>query len=170
MRWWHSVPPGNEEKCLPLRTKHGHICSMQYNQFQMEWWCDHGGKLLYNQKKSMEQKILSVCDEAYILLCLINYEKRWFAEVLKAKKKVRKVILLVSHHNTQCWEQKKSLNFHLWPEWGNMDRQWWNKPTGKPVWIWSDTLYARLEHLTNTFLPHFTDYTLYILLEQVGSW
>jgi hypothetical protein len=54
----------------------------------------------------MEQKILSICDEAYILLCLINYEKRWFAEVLKAKKKVRKVILLVSHHNTQCWKQR----------------------------------------------------------------
>jgi hypothetical protein len=56
----------------------------------------------------MEQKILSISDEAFMLLCLIYYGKRWFAEVLKAEKKVRKVILLVSYHNTQCWEQKKS--------------------------------------------------------------
>lgn len=32
-----------------------------------------------------------------------------------------------------------------------------------------DTLLARTEHLTNTFLQHFTDYTLYILPEQGSS-
>ncbi len=47
------------------------------------------------------KKILSISDEAFILLCLINYGKRWFGEVLKVEKKVRKVILLVSHNNTQ---------------------------------------------------------------------
>jgi hypothetical protein len=53
-------------------------------------------------RKVWNKKILSISDEAFILLCLINYGKRWFAEVLKVKKKVRKVILLVSHNNTQC--------------------------------------------------------------------
>jgi hypothetical protein len=47
------------------------------------------------------KKILSISDEAFILLCLMNYGKRWFVEVLRAEKKVRKVILLVSHNNTQ---------------------------------------------------------------------
>jgi hypothetical protein len=32
-----------------------------------------------------------------------------------------------------------------------------------------DTLLARTEHLINTFLQHFTDYTLYILPEQGSS-
>jgi hypothetical protein len=80
----------------------------------MEQWCEHGGKLHYNQQKSMEQRLLSISDEAFILLCLIIYVKRWFTEVGKAKKKIRKVILLVSHHNTQIWKQKNSLYFHLW--------------------------------------------------------
>jgi hypothetical protein len=54
-------------------------------------------------RRVWNKKILSISDEAFILLGLItNYGKRWFAEVLKAKKKVRKVILLISHNNTQC--------------------------------------------------------------------
>ncbi len=53
-------------------------------------------------RRVWNKKILSISDYAFILLCIINYGKRWFAEVLKAQKKVRKVILLVSHHNTQC--------------------------------------------------------------------
>ena len=32
-----------------------------------------------------------------------------------------------------------------------------------------DTRFARTEHLTNTFLQHFTDYALYILPKQGGS-
>jgi hypothetical protein len=46
----------------------------------------------------MEQEFFSIRVEAFILLCLINYGKRWFAELVKAKKRVRKkfVLLLVS--------------------------------------------------------------------------
>ena len=43
----------------------------------------------------MEQKILSISDEAFILLCLINYGKRWFAELVKTEKMVRKTKWLV---------------------------------------------------------------------------
>jgi hypothetical protein len=66
------------------------------NDVYMEAYCTTTDRRVWNKK------ILSISDEAFILLCLINYGKRWFAEVLKAKKKVRKVILLVSHNNTQC--------------------------------------------------------------------
>jgi hypothetical protein len=53
-------------------------------------------------RRVWNKKILSISDEAFILLCYISYGKRWFAKVFKAEKKVRKVILLVSHNNTQC--------------------------------------------------------------------
>ena len=72
---------------------------MHYNQWNddvnMEANCTTTNRRVWNKK------ILSISDEAFILLCLINYGKRWFAEVLKAKRKVRTVILLVSHNNTQ---------------------------------------------------------------------
>ena len=38
---------------------------------------------------------MSISDEAFILLCLINYGKRWFAELAKAKKMVGKKFLLL---------------------------------------------------------------------------
>lgn len=41
-------------------------------------------------RKVWSKKILSISDEAFILLCLINYGKRWFAELVKAEKMVRK--------------------------------------------------------------------------------
>jgi hypothetical protein len=40
--------------------------------------------------KVWSKKILSISDEAFILMCLINYGKRWFGELVKAKKMVRK--------------------------------------------------------------------------------
>jgi hypothetical protein len=48
-------------------------------------------------RKVWNKKILSISDEGFILLCLINCGKRWFAELVKAKKMVRKkfVLLLV---------------------------------------------------------------------------
>jgi hypothetical protein len=49
-------------------------------------------------RKVWIKKILSISDEAFILVCLINYGKRWFAELEIAKKMVRKkfVSLFVS--------------------------------------------------------------------------
>ena len=49
-------------------------------------------------RKVWSKKILSISDEAFILLCLINYGKRWFGELVKAEKMVRKkcVSLFVS--------------------------------------------------------------------------
>jgi hypothetical protein len=41
-------------------------------------------------RKVWSKKILSISDEVFILLCLINYGKRWFAELVKAEKMVRK--------------------------------------------------------------------------------
>ena len=73
------------------------ITSARWNDdVNMEANCTTTDRRVWNKK------ILSISDEAFILLCLINYGKRWFAKVLKAEKKVRKVILLVSHNNTQC--------------------------------------------------------------------
>jgi hypothetical protein len=49
--------------------------------------------------KVWSKKILSICDEAFILRCfLINYGKRWFGNLAKAEKMVRKqfVLLFVS--------------------------------------------------------------------------
>ncbi|KAI2513513.1 hypothetical protein MHU86_987 [Fragilaria crotonensis] len=37
-------------------------------------------------RKVWSKKILSISDEAFILLCLINYGKRWFAELVKTEK------------------------------------------------------------------------------------
>ena len=39
-------------------------------------------------RKVWSKKILSISDEAFILLCLINYGKRWFAELVKTEKMV----------------------------------------------------------------------------------
>ena len=46
-------------------------------------------------RKVWSTKILSISDEAFILLCLINYGKRWFSELVKAEKMVRKKFLLL---------------------------------------------------------------------------
>jgi hypothetical protein len=49
-------------------------------------------------RKVWSKKALSISDEAFILLCLINYGKRWFGELVKAEKMVQKecVSLFVS--------------------------------------------------------------------------
>jgi hypothetical protein len=41
-------------------------------------------------RKVWSKKILSMGDKAFILLCLINYGKRWLVELVKAEKMVRK--------------------------------------------------------------------------------
>jgi hypothetical protein len=47
-------------------------------------------------RKVWSKKVLSISDEAaFILLCLINYGKKWFAELVKAEKMVRKKFLLL---------------------------------------------------------------------------
>jgi hypothetical protein len=66
------------------------ITSVRWNDdVNMEANCTTTDRRVWNKK------ILLISDEAFILLCLINYRKRWCAEVMKAMKKVRKVILLV---------------------------------------------------------------------------
>ena len=39
-------------------------------------------------RKVWSKKILSISDEAFILLSLINYGKRWFADLVKTEKMV----------------------------------------------------------------------------------
>jgi hypothetical protein len=39
-------------------------------------------------RKVWSKKILSISDEAFILLCLINYGKKWLAELVKTEKMV----------------------------------------------------------------------------------
>jgi hypothetical protein len=46
-------------------------------------------------RKVWSKKILSISDDAFILLCLINYGKRWFGELVKAKKMLRKKFVLL---------------------------------------------------------------------------
>ncbi len=109
---WHTLYSGCEEETAYLLEMRKNIChyaqiidtyapciitSTRWNDnVNMEANCTTTDRRVWNKK------ILPISDEAFILLCLINYGKRWFAEVLKAEKKVRKVMLLVSHNNTQC--------------------------------------------------------------------
>jgi hypothetical protein len=51
-------------------------CARWNNDVNMEANCTT------TDRRVWKKKILSISDEAFILLCLINYEKRWFAEVL----------------------------------------------------------------------------------------
>jgi hypothetical protein len=46
-------------------------------------------------ERKVWSKKLSISDEACILLCLINYGKRWFSELEKAKKIVKKKFVLL---------------------------------------------------------------------------
>ena len=40
-------------------------------------------------RKVWSKKVLLISDKAFILLCLLNYGKRWFAELIKVDKMVR---------------------------------------------------------------------------------
>jgi hypothetical protein len=44
-------------------------------------------------RKVWSKKIPSMGDKAFILLCLINYGKRWLAELVKAEKIISKTYL-----------------------------------------------------------------------------
>jgi hypothetical protein len=46
-----------------------------------------------SDRKVWSQKILSVSDEAFLLLCLLNYAKRWYAESAREARKVRMTML-----------------------------------------------------------------------------
>jgi hypothetical protein len=59
------------------------------NDVNMEANCATTDRALWNKN------ILSISDEAFMLLCLINYGKRWFAEVVKSEKMVRNLLLLL---------------------------------------------------------------------------
>jgi hypothetical protein len=54
-------------------------------------------------RKVWSKKFLSMGEKAFILLCLINYGKRWLAESVKAEKMVRKkwFVLLVYQGSNQ---------------------------------------------------------------------
>jgi hypothetical protein len=110
---WHTLNSGCNDDTVYLLEVRKNICHYAQiidtyapciissarwnNDVNMEANCTTTDRRVWNKT------ILLISDEAFILLCLINYGKRWFAEVVKAKKKVRKVILLVSHiTNTQC--------------------------------------------------------------------
>ena len=58
------------------------------NDVNMDFHCATTNKKVWNRK------ILSISDETFILLCLINYGKRWFAEFVKADKLVSKTCKL----------------------------------------------------------------------------
>lgn len=69
------------------------------NDFNMNSYCTTTDLTVWSNK------ILSLSDEAFLLLCLINYGKRWFAELVKMEKKVRRVVFTVvslgqPHHVT----------------------------------------------------------------------
>ena len=64
-------------------------------------------------RKVWSKKILSISDEAFILLCLINYGKRWFAELVKTEKMVSASDWSVTEKNKKltsfvvtCWKQQ----------------------------------------------------------------
>jgi hypothetical protein len=49
-----------------------------------------------DRKLPVEQKILSISDEAFMLLCLIDNGQWWFAEVVKSNKILVRNLLLLS--------------------------------------------------------------------------
>jgi hypothetical protein len=69
------------------------------NDLNMDFHCATTNKKVWNRK------ILSISDETFILLCLINYGKRWFAEFVKAEK------LLVSKLSART-SQAATSNLH----------------------------------------------------------
>jgi hypothetical protein len=94
----HSLYSGSEEETSYLLKMRDNICyyaqiidtyapcivgsSKWNNTINMENHC------ATTDRKVWSKKILSISDEAFILLCLINYGKRWFAELVKTEKMV----------------------------------------------------------------------------------
>ena len=94
----HSLYSGSEEETSYLLKMRDNICyyaqiidtyapcivgsSKWNNIFNMENHC------ATTDRKVWSKKILSISDEAFILLCLINYGKRWFVELVKTEKMV----------------------------------------------------------------------------------
>jgi hypothetical protein len=109
------------------------------------------------------KKILSISDEAFILLCLINYGKRWFAEFVNVKKMVRKkfvslldsaaantlsVLLSIKQKKDQWTEEdSKNLPASVYPV-NNNDEE------------------LKRKRLKPALLQNFPVFTLYILKEQ----
>ncbi len=61
--------------CIVSSSKWNDIINMENHCATTDW-------------KVWSKKILSISDEAFILLCLINNGKRWFAELVKTEKMV----------------------------------------------------------------------------------
>ncbi len=114
-------------------------------------------------RKIWSKKILSISDEAFILLCLINYGKRWFGESVKAEKMVRKksVSLFVSAAaNMLSIKQKKD-------QWTEEDSK--NLPVSVyPVKKINEEL--KRKRLKPALLQNFPASTLFVLQEQGCPW
>ena len=75
------------------------------NNVNMDAYCATSDRKLWNDKI-----LVSISDEAFILVCLINYGKRWYAQDIKAERKVRNNVLsniitnnvlTIPHHYTE---------------------------------------------------------------------
>jgi hypothetical protein len=110
-------------------------------------------------RKIWSKKILSISDEAFILLCLINDGNRWFGELVKAEKLVRKksVSLFVSAAaNMLSIKQKKD-------QWTDEDSK--NLPVSVyPVKKINEEL--KRKRLKPALLQNFPASTLFVLQEQ----
>jgi hypothetical protein len=62
-------------------------------------------------RKVWSKKVLSISDEAFILLCLLNYGKRWFAELIKVDKMVRNEHKWLCLYGCQNCDQATDLFF-----------------------------------------------------------
>jgi hypothetical protein len=51
-------------------------------------------------RKVWSKNFLSMGDKAFVLLCLINYGKRWLAELVKAEKMLRKKWFVLDHQGS----------------------------------------------------------------------
>ena len=63
------------------------------NDANMEEYCTT------TDRPTWDRNILTISDEAFLLSCLINYGKRWFAECNRQKKKVRRQLRISSSIN-----------------------------------------------------------------------
>ena len=97
------------------------------NDVNMDFHCATPNKKVWNRK------ILSISDETFILLCLISYGKRWFAEFVKADKLVSKTCIHFAHTRQQhpTYINYSSCDILRQTEKEDMDRGGRRKPSRK---------------------------------------
>lgn len=139
------------------------------NDINMASYCATTDRTTWNRN------ILTISDEAFMLLCLINYGKRWFNELVKIRRKVREggpwcilfsMILCDTHCLTNIHTILSPTESRIMDRWGR------EEPTRKYYSILLVSLFQSkpLKNVVLTPQLFFQGTTLYLLTEQGPSW